>query len=216
LGVVTVEEIQDEVEKILIEKGHSTIAKAYILYRKQRADLRDLKASFNEMEQLIENYINGNDWRIKENSNATFSFQGLNNFISSTITAKYWLNKVYPEEIKNAHINGDFYIHDLGSLSVYCCGWDLRDILLKGFSGVHGKVESKPAKHFRSALGQVVNFFYTLQGEAAGAQALASFDTYLAPFIKFDNLTYKDVKQCMQEFIFNLNVPTRVGFQTPF
>ena len=140
----------------------------------------------------------------------------MNNFISSTITAKYWLNKVYPEEIKNAHINGDFYIHDLGSLSVYCCGWDLSDILIRGFRGVHGKVESKPAKHFRSALGQVVNFFYTLQGEAAGAQALASFDTYLAPFIKFDNLTYKDVKQCMQEFIFNLNVPTRVGFQTPF
>jgi ribonucleoside-triphosphate reductase len=216
LGVVTVEEIQDEVEKVLIEAGLATIAKAYILYRKQRADIRDLKASFNEMEQLIENYINGNDWRIKENSNTTYSFQGLNNFISSTITAKYWLNKIYPEEIKHAHINGDFYIHDLGSLSVYCCGWDIRDILIKGFRGVHGKVESKPARHFRSALGQIVNFFYTLQGEAAGAQALASFDTFLAPFVKFDKLNYKDIKQCIQEFIFNLNVPTRVGFQTPF
>lgn len=216
IGVITVEEIQDEVEKMLIEAGHAKTAKAYILYRKQRSDIRDLKASFDEMEQLIENYIKGADWRIKENSNTTFSLQGLNNFISSTITAKYWLNKIYPEEIRNAHTNGDFHIHDLGLLSVYCCGWDLKDLLLKGFRGVHGKVESKPPKHFRSALGQIVNFFYTLQGEAAGAQALASFDTYLAPFVRFDRLTYSEVKQCIQEFIFNLNVPTRVGFQTPF
>jgi len=216
IGVITVEEIQDEVEKMLIEAGHAKTAKAYILYRKQRSDIRDLKASFDEMEQLIENYIKGADWRIKENSNTTFSLQGLNNFISSTITAKYWLNKIYPEEIRKAHANGDFHIHDLGLLSVYCCGWDLKDLLLKGFRGVHGKVESKPPKHFRSALGQIVNFFYTLQGEAAGAQALASFDTYLAPFVRFDRLTYSEVKQCIQEFIFNLNVPTRVGFQTPF
>ncbi|AEI14447.1 anaerobic ribonucleoside-triphosphate reductase [Flexistipes sinusarabici DSM 4947] len=216
IGVITVEELQDEVEKILIEEGHAKTAKAYILYRKQRSDIRDLKASFDEMEQLIENYIKGADWRVKENSNTTFSLQGLNNFISSTITAKYWLNKVYPAEIREAHTKGDFHIHDLGLLSVYCCGWDLRDLLLKGFRGVHGKVESKPPKHFRSALGQIVNFFYTLQGEAAGAQALASFDTYLAPYVKFDKLTYKEVKQGIQEFIFNLNVPTRVGFQTPF
>lgn len=216
IGVITVEEIQDEVEKMLIEAGHAKTAKAYILYRKQRSDIRDLKASFDEMEQLVDNYIKGADWRVKENSNTTFSLQGLNNFISSTITAKYWLNKIYPEEIRNAHINGDFHIHDLGLLSVYCCGWDLKDLLLKGFRGVHGKVESKPPKHFRSALGQIVNFFYTLQGEAAGAQALASFDTYLAPFVRFDRLTYSEVKQCIQEFIFNLNVPTRVGFQTPF
>ncbi|TYB34017.1 MAG: ribonucleoside triphosphate reductase [Flexistipes sinusarabici] len=216
IGVITVEELQDEVEKILIEAGHAKTAKAYILYRKQRSDIRDLKASLNEMEQLIENYIKGSDWRVKENSNTTFSLQGLNNFISSTITAKYWLNKIYPPEIRDAHANGDFHIHDLGLLSVYCCGWDLKDLLLKGFTGVHGKVESNPPKHFRSALGQIVNFFYTLQGEAAGAQALASFDTYLAPFVKFDKLTYKEVKQGIQEFIFNLNVPTRVGFQTPF
>jgi len=216
IGVITVEELQDEVEKMLIEAGHAKTAKAYILYRKQRSDIRDLKASFDEMEQLIENYIKGADWRVKENSNTTFSLQGLNNFISSTITAKYWLNKIYPEEIRDAHANGDFHIHDLGLLSVYCCGWDLRDLLLKGFRGVHGKVESDPPKHFRSALGQIVNFFYTLQGEAAGAQALASFDTYMAPFVKFDKLTYREVKQGIQEFIFNLNVPTRVGFQTPF
>lgn len=216
IGVITVEELQDEVEKMLIEAGHAKTAKAYILYRKQRSDIRDLKASFDEMEQLIENYIKGADWRVKENSNTTFSLQGLNNFISSTITAKYWLNKVYPEEIRDAHTSGDFHIHDLGLLSVYCCGWDLRDLLLKGFRGVHGKVESDPPKHFRSALGQIVNFFYTLQGEAAGAQALASFDTYMAPFVKFDKLTYREVKQGIQEFIFNLNVPTRVGFQTPF
>ncbi|MDY6822125.1 MAG: ribonucleoside triphosphate reductase, partial [Deferribacterota bacterium] len=216
IGVVTVEEIQDEVEKTLIEAGHAKTAKAYILYRKQRADIRDIKTAFGEIENIIENYINKSSWRVKENSNTTFSFQGLNNFISSTIISKYWLGKIYPEEIRNAHNSGDFYIHDLGSLSVYCCGWDLKDILLKGFKGVHGKVESKPAKHLRSALGQIVNFFYTLQGEAAGAQALASFDTYLAPFVRFDKLEYSDVKQCMQEFIFNLNVPTRVGFQTPF
>jgi len=146
----------------------------------------------------------------------SFSLQGLNNYISSDITSEYWLNRIYPPEIRDAHKNGDFHIHDLSLLSVYCVGWDLKDLLLSGFKGVEGKVESGPPKHLRSALGQVVNFFYTLQGEAAGAQALSNFDTLLAPFIRFDNLEYRDVKQAVQEFVFNINIPTRVGFQTPF
>ena len=165
---------------------------------------------------LVDDYLDKSDWRVNENSNMSYSLQGLNNHIASAITAKYWLERIYPPEIREAHVNCDLHIHDLGLLSAYCVGWDLKDLLLKGFGGVKGKVESRPAKHFRSALGQVVNFFYTLQGESAGAQAFANFDTYLAPFIKFDNLSYDEVKQCLQEFIFNMNIPTRVGFQTPF
>jgi len=146
----------------------------------------------------------------------SFSVQGLNNYIASAISARYWLNKLYPENIRQAHVNGDMHIHDLGLLAPYCCGWDLKDLLLRGFRGVNEKVQSNPPKHFRSALGQIINFFYTMQGEAAGAQAFANFDTYLAPFIRYDKLDYKDVKQGLQEFMFNINVPTRVGFQTPF
>lgn len=215
-NIPTVENIQDVVEKVLIENGHAKTAKAYILYRKQHQDIREFKKLFLDIEETVDQYIGRADWRINENSNMGYSLQGLNNHISSAVISKYWLNKIYPEEVRNAHINGDFHIHDLGLLSVYCCGWDLKDLLLSGFTGVKGKVASKPPKHFRSALGQVVNFFYTLQGEAAGAQALSNFDTYLAPFIYYDGLTYKEVKQAIQEFIFNLNVPTRVGFQTPF
>lgn len=165
---------------------------------------------------LIERYLSLQDWQVKENSNMNYSLQGMNNYIVSALTTKYWLEKIYPEKISQAHLNGDFHIHDLNLLAPYCCGWDLRDLLIKGFGGVEQKVESKPAKHFRVALMQVVNFFYTLQGEAAGAQAFSNFDTFLAPFIAYDRLSYSDVVQCMQEFIFNLNVPTRVGFQTPF
>ncbi len=216
IGIVSVEEIQDIVEKVLIENGHAKTAKAYILYRKQRADIRQIKNMLEEAENLIENYLGKEDWRVKENSNTTYSLQGLNNYISSSVTASYWLNKIYPEEIKNAHVEGDFHIHDLSLLAVYCCGWDLRDLLIRGFGGVEGKVESAPPKHLRSALGQIVNFFYTLQGEASGAQAFSNFDTYLAPFIAMDHLSYREVKQSMQEFVFNLNIPTRVGFQTPF
>jgi ribonucleoside-triphosphate reductase len=146
----------------------------------------------------------------------SFSVQGLNNYIASAISARYWLNKLYPENIRKAHVDGDLHIHDLGLLAPYCCGWDLKDLLIKGFRGVSEKVQSNPPKHFRSSLGQIINFFYTLQGEAAGAQAFANFDTYLAPFIRYDNLTYKEVKQSLQEFMFNINIPTRVGFQTPF
>lgn len=215
-GSCTVEQVQDCVEKVLIEGGHAKTAKAYIIYRHQRADMRAMTESFEGLESIVESYLGGSDWRVNENSNTTYALQGLNNYISSTITARYWLNKIYPRQVQEAHSRGDFHIHDLGLLAVYCCGWDLKDLLVRGFRGVAGKVESKPAKHLRSALGQVVNFFYTLQGEAAGAQAFANFDTCLAPFIAYDQLTYPEVKQAMQEFVFNLNIPTRVGFQTPF
>lgn len=165
---------------------------------------------------LVDSYLKQLDWKVNENSNMSYSIQGLNNYIASEISKQYWLNKIYPTDIKNAHLNGDIHIHDLNIISVYCVGWDLKDLLTEGFTGVKGKVESAPAKHFRTALGQVVNFMYTMQGEAAGAQAFSNFDTLLAPFIRYDNLDYKQVKQAIQEFIFNMNVPTRVGFQTPF
>ena len=214
-GVPTVEEIQDLVEKVLIESGHSRIARAYILYRKQHQDLRELAAILNQ-DDLMDKYLMREDWRVRENSNMGYSLQGLNNYISSNIVSNYWLNRVYPEKIRETHISGDFHIHDLAVLGPYCVGWDLPDLLLSGFKGVPGKIESKPAKHLRPALGQIVNFFYTLQGEAAGAQAFSNFDSYLAPFIRYDGLDEKEVKQAIQEFLFNVNIPTRVGFQTPF
>ena len=164
----------------------------------------------------MDQYLSKLDWQVKENSNMTYSLQGLHNYISSEISKVYWLNKIYPESIRDAHINGDFHLHDLSILSVYCVGWDLFDLVLSGFTGVEGKIESKPPGHLQSALGQIVNFFYTLQGEAAGAQAFSNFDTLLAPFIRYDKLSYKEVKQSLQSFLFNMNVSTRVGFQTPF
>jgi len=214
-GVPTVEEIQDVVEKVLIENGHARTAKAYILYRKQHQDIRELAALLSQAD-LVDQYLDMEDWRVKENSNMSYSLQGLNNYLSSTVIAKYWISRIYPPNIAEAHFSGDFHIHDLGVLGPYCVGWDIKDLLLTGFGGVPGKIESTPAKHFRTALGQVVNFFYTLQGEAAGAQAFSNFDTYLAPFIRYDGLSQKEVEQSLQEFFFNMNVPTRVGFQTPF
>ncbi|MEM3153297.1 MAG: ribonucleoside triphosphate reductase, partial [Candidatus Bathyarchaeia archaeon] len=214
-GVPTVEEIQDVVEKILIENGHARTAKAYILYRKQHQDIRELAGLLSQAD-LVDQYLDMEDWRVKENSNMSYSLQGLNNYLSSTVIAKYWITRIYPPNIADAHFSGDFHIHDLGVLGPYCVGWDIKDLLLTGFGGVPGKIESVPAKHFRTALGQVVNFFYTLQGEAAGAQAFSNFDTYLAPFIRYDGLSQKEVEQSLQEFFFNMNVPTRVGFQTPF
>ncbi len=166
--------------------------------------------------KLVDDYLNLLDWKVNENSNMSYSIQGLNNYLASEISKNYWLNKIYTPEIKAAHERGDLHLHDLNIVSVYCVGWDLKDLLTEGFTGVKGKVQSAPAKHFRTALGQVVNFMYTMQGEAAGAQAFSNFDTLLAPFIRYDNLTYEQVKQAMQEFVFNMNVPTRVGFQTPF
>jgi len=210
----TVEKIQDIVEEVLISSQYKKTAKAYIIYRDQHARIREIVARADV--DLIDKYLERLDWQVNENSNMAYSLQGLNNYISSEISKIYWLNKIYPPEIREAHSSGDFHIHDLGILSVYCVGWDLEDLLLQGFKGAPGKVESKPAKHFRSALGQIVNFFYSLQGEAAGAQAFSNFDTLLAPFIRYDGLDQKDVKQALQEFVFNINVPTRVGFQTPF
>ncbi len=161
-------------------------------------------------------YLSRADWKVRENSNMAFSLQGLNNYISTEVTKQYWLDEIYYQRVALAHEEGDLHMHDLGLLSTYCVGWDLMDLLIEGFTGAEGKTTSKPPKHFRAALGQVVNFFYTLQGEAAGAQAFSSFDTLLAPFIRQDNLSYREVKQALQEFVFNLNVATRVGFQTPF
>jgi anaerobic ribonucleoside-triphosphate reductase len=214
-GVPTVEEIQDLVEKALIENGHARTAKAYILYRKQHQDMRELAALLSSAD-LVDRYLEIQDWRVRENSNMSYSLQGLNNYLSSTMIAKYWISRIYPPKIADGHFSGDLHIHDLGVLGPYCVGWDIRELLLSGFGGVPGKIESKPAKHFRTALGHVVNFFYTLQGEAAGAQAFSSFDTYLAPFIRYDGLNQKETEQAVQEFFFNMNVPTRVGFQTPF
>lgn len=214
-SIPAVEEIQDIVEEILIKNRQIKTAKAYILYRDQRARLREMKAMINS-DELMEGYLRQTDWLVKENSNMSFSLQGLNNHLASAISSNYWLNKVYTANIRDAHKNGDLHLHDLQLLAAYCAGWDLKDLLIRGFGGVVGKVEAKPAKHFRTALGQIINFFYTLQGEVAGAEAFANFDTYLAPFVRYDNLNYKEVKQALQEFLFNINVPTRVGFQTPF
>ncbi len=211
---ITVENVQDIVEEVLLNSPYRRTAKAYIIYRDQHARLREIieKASVD----LVDDYLGKADWRVRENSNMAYSLQGLNNYISSEISKSYWLDKVYPADIREAHASGALHLHDLGQLSVYCVGWDLQDLLRSGFKGVFGKAESLPAKHFRTALGQIVNFFYTLQGEAAGAQAFSNFDTLLAPFVRYDKLDYKGVKQALQEFIFNVNVPTRVGFQTPF
>lgn len=209
-----VEEIQDIVERVLLDSPYYKSAKSYILYREQHAQIRRIATKANV--DLVDHYIRKEDWKIKENSNMCYSLQGLNNYISSDITAQFWLNSIYPPEIRRAHRDGDMHIHDLSLLAVYCVGWDMQDILRQGFKGVQGKVESAPPKHLRSALGQVVNFFYTLQGEAAGAQAISNFDTLLAPFVRHDQLEYAGVKQALQEFVFNINIPTRVGFQTPF
>ncbi len=212
--IPSVEDLQDIVEEVLIASPYKKTAKAYIIYREQHAKLREISTKANL--DLVDHYLTQEDWRVNENSNMSFSLQGLNNYVSSEITKTYWLNSIYPPEIRLAYINGDLHIHDMGCLAVYCVGWDLQDLLTVGFRGATGKVESKPAKHFRTVLGQIVNFFYTLQGEAAGAQSFSNFDTLLAPFIRYDGLSYKEIYQALQEFVFNVNVPTRVGFQTPF
>lgn len=211
----SVEEIQDVVEKVLFENSAFDAAKAYIIYRFQHRNMREAKEIFANID-LVDDYLHLKDWRVKENANLSYSLQGLNHHISSIVSSQYWLNEIYPDEIAEAHKEGRMHIHDLGSLSVYCVGWDIEDLLTSGFRGVEQLATSAPAKHLRSALGQIVNFFYTMQGEAAGAQAFSGFDTWLSPFIRYDKMSYTEVKQCLQEFFFNMNVPTRVGFQTPF
>lgn len=210
--IPSVEQVQDMVEATLIKAGLVEVAKSYILYRDQHAKIRDINKFINS-DDLIDQYLNKLDWRVKENSNMAYSLQGLNNHVASTVSAHYWLNSIYAPEVRSAHIDAELHVHDLQLLAAYCCGWDLKDLLVYGFTGVDGKVQSKAPKHFKSALGMIVNFLYTLQGEANGAQAFSSFDTYLAPFIRHDQLDYKRVKQGMQEFLFNMNIPTRVGFQ---
>ncbi|MFC1504216.1 ribonucleoside triphosphate reductase [Spirochaetota bacterium] len=211
-----VEAIQDIVEKMLIENGHAQTAKEYILYREKRRQARDIKSNITETVKMFSNYLGDQDWLIKENANTQKSVNGLNNYIRELFTKRYWLHEIYPVKVREAHENGDIHIHDLGFLGPYCAGWDLRQLITEGFGGVPGKVESRPAKHLRSLFGHIINSTFTTQGETAGAQAWSSFDTYCAPFIRYDKLAYTQVKQAIQEFIFNINVPTRVGFQCPF
>lgn len=211
-----IEELQDLVERVLMILDFDETAKAYILYREQHRKMREAEESLDEAVGLVDKYIEEIDWKVKENANMAYSLQGLNNYISSIVSSKYWMSRVYTPEIRKAHEGGDFHIHDLQLLAAYCCGWDLQDLIRRGFTGVAGKVACKPAKHFGSLLGQMVNFIYTLQGEVAGAQAFSNFDTLLAPFIRYDKLSYDKVKQEIQSFVFNMNVSTRVGFQTPF
>ncbi|HDM32006.1 MAG TPA: ribonucleoside triphosphate reductase, partial [bacterium] len=214
--IPNIEQIQDIVEEVLILEGLVKTAKAYILYREQRRRIREAIKYSEEAVDRLDQYLEKLDWEVQENANMAFSLQGLNHYATAYIIKKYWLNKIYPKEIREAYESGDFHIHNLDTLGPYCVGWDLYDLLTKGFQGVPGKVESKPPKHFRAALGQVVNFLYTLQGEAAGAVSFSNFDTLLAPFIRYDNLNYQQVKQALQEFLFNMAIPTRVGFQCPF
>ncbi len=213
----TVEEIQDYVEKVLIEGGHAKTAKAFILYREEHTKLRDTRKLLIDSQQIIRDYIAKEDWRVYENANATYSYSGLLWHAAGTVMAYYGMNQVYPPEIAKAHFDGDIHIHDMsGSICGYCSGWSLRQLLHEGFNGVPGKVECLPPKHLRTAVGQMINFIGTLQNEWAGAQAFSSFDTYLAPFVRADNLSYKEVKQAIQEFVFNMNVSSRWGGQSPF
>ena len=214
--IPSVEDIQDLVEEVLINEGHAQTAKAYILYRERRQEARKISALIGETSELFTGYLADKDWGVKENANMQKSVNGLNNYVREHFTKKYWLYKVYPKEVREAHETGDIHLHDLGFFGPYCAGWDVRQLLTDGFGGVSGKVESRPAKHLRSFLGQLVNSTFTTQGETAGAQAWSSIDTYCAPFIYYDNMTYEQVRQCLQEFVFNINVPTRVGFQCPF
>jgi len=215
-SIPDVEDVQDIVEKVLIENGHAKTAKAYILYREKRKGARETNALIGGTIDMFGKYLGDKDWQIKENSNMQKSINGLNNYVREAFTKMYWLNEVYPENIRKAHESGEMHLHDLGFFGAYCAGWDLRQLLTEGFGGVPGKVDSKPAKHLRAFLGQIVNSTFTTQGETAGAQAWSGFDTFCAPFVYYDKLEYPQVKQAIQEFIFNMNVPTRVGFQCPF
>ena len=215
-GFVAVEDVQDSVESVLIQGGYESVAKAYILYRKQREKLRNMKNTYLDYKETINNYVNVLDWRVKENSTVTYSVGGLILSNSGAITANYWLSEVYDEEISNAHRNCDIHIHDLSMLTGYCAGWSLKQLIQEGLGGVPGKITSSPAGHLSTLCNQMVNFLGIMQNEWAGAQAFSSFDTYLAPFVKIDNLTQKEVKQCIQSFIYGVNTPSRWGTQAPF
>jgi len=215
-GIITVEDIQDCVEKVLIQAGYADIAKAYILYRRQRTKLRDTKATIIDFKETMNKYLDSIDWRVKENSTVTYSVGGLILSNSGALTANYWLSEIYDEEIANAHRNVDIHLHDLSMLTGYCAGWSLKQLIKEGLGGVPGKITSSPASHLVSICNQMVNFLGIMQNEWAGAQAFSSFDTYLAPFVKVDNLEYKQVKKCIESFIFGVNTPSRWGTQAPF
>ena len=215
-GVIEVEDIQDSVESVLIQAGYADVAKAYILYRRQHEKLRNMKSTILDYKDLVNSYVHETDWRVKENSTVTYSVGGLILHNSGAITANYWLSEVYDEEIAKAHKNGDIHIHDLSMLTGYCAGWSLKQLIKEGLGGVTGKITSSPASHLSTLVNQMVNFLGIMQNEWAGAQAFSSFDTYLAPFVKADNLTYKEVKQCIQSFVYGVNTPSRWGTQAPF
>jgi len=213
---ISVEHIQDSVESVLIKAGYDDVAKAYILYRRQHEKIRNLNATMVDYKAIVDNYLNSNDWRVKENSTVTYSVGGLILSNSGAVTANYWLSEIYDDEIGNAHRNADIHIHDLSMLTGYCAGWSLKQLIQEGLGGVPGKITSAPAAHLSTLCNQMVNFLGIMQNEWAGAQAFSSFDTYLAPFVKVDNLTYKEVKQCIQSFIYGVNTPSRWGTQSPF
>ena len=215
-NLITVEDIQDCVEHVLEESGYTDVAKAYILYRKQREKLRNMKSTILDYKDVVNSYVKLEDWRVKENSTVTYSVGGLILSNSGAITANYWLSEIYDEEIGNAHKNADIHIHDLSMLTGYCAGWSLKQLIQEGLGGIKGKITSAPASHLSTLCNQMVNFLGIMQNEWAGAQAFSSFDTYLAPFVKIDNLTYKEVKQCIQSFIYGVNTPSRWGTQAPF
>ena len=215
-GKITVENIQDSVESVLIKAGYDDVAKAYIIYRRQREKVRNLNATMVDYKAIIDNYLNISDWRVKENSTVTYSVGGLILSNSGAVTANYWLSEIYDDEIGNAHRNADIHIHDLSMLTGYCAGWSLKQLIQEGLGGVPGKITSAPASHLSTLCNQMVNFLGIMQNEWAGAQAFSSFDTYLAPFAKIDNLSYKEVKQCIQSFIYGVNTPSRWGTQSPF
>ncbi len=213
---IDVEHIQDSVESVLIKAGYDDVSKAYIIYRRQREKVRNLNATMVDYKAIIDNYLNVNDWRVKENSTVTYSVGGLILSNSGAVTANYWLSEIYDDEIGNAHRNADIHIHDLSMLTGYCAGWSLKQLIQEGLGGVPGKITSAPAAHLSTLCNQMVNFLGIMQNEWAGAQAFSSFDTYLAPFVKVDNLSYKEVKQCIQSFIYGVNTPSRWGTQSPF
>ena len=215
-GYVDVEDIQDSVESVLIQAGYSEVAKRYIIYRKQREKIRNMKSTVLDYKEIVDNYVNINDWRVKENSTVTYSVGGLILSNSGAITANYWLSEIYDEEISNAHRNADIHIHDLSMLTGYCAGWSLKQLIQEGLGGVVGKITSASAKHLSTLCNQMVNFLGIMQNEWAGAQAFSSFDTYLAPFVKVDNLTFPQVKKCIEAFVYGVNTPSRWGTQSPF
>ena len=215
-GAIAVEDIQDSVEQVLIQADYAEVAKAYILYRRQHEKLRSVKNTLLDYKDLVNQYIGANDWRVKENSTVTYSVGGLILSNSGAITANYWLSEVYDDEIANAHRNADIHLHDLSMLTGYCAGWSLKQLIEEGLGGVTGKISSSPASHLATLCNQMVNFLGIMQNEWAGAQAFSSFDTYLAPFVKADNLSYREVKKCIESFIFGVNTPSRWGTQAPF